>query len=353
VREAFRGWYKPTEDEFRNLWNDGLIVLDANVLLAPYRLASEARRLLFNVVEAYRDQIWIPHQAGLEYQRSRLNVVAEQRKTYDDIRSSVAAAETELLKRRSDHPVLDPLEYKNVVQRALQGITRWVTNAEEGHPNVLGDDRDQDVVRDRWDNLLHDRVGGRLDVTDEWKKTGDKRYAEKIPPGYEDDHKRPEGNRLYGDLILWCELLIHVKSRADAATEPVPVLFVTNDLKPDWWRISDGQLLGPRPELVEEIAAQGGSPFWSYTVSGFVEAATDVLGWEVTPAVTAEVAATATAHLDEEDVAAEEERDRVEEEAEAEARVEEEEAAAVEEEEAQVEEARREAELKMDSSNGA
>jgi hypothetical protein len=73
------------------------------------------------------------------------------------------------------------------------------------------------------------------------------------------------------------------------------VIFVTNDVKQDWWRMADGQLLGPRPELVEEIAAEGGSPFWAYTVSGFVDAASRLLGWEVAPNVTAEVAATASA----------------------------------------------------------
>ena len=59
------------------LWDRGLIVLDANALLAPYRVRVPTQKLLFDVLEAHHDQLWCPHQAALEYQRNRLTRVPQ------------------------------------------------------------------------------------------------------------------------------------------------------------------------------------------------------------------------------------------------------------------------------------
>lgn len=292
MREAFRGWYKPTGDDLRVLWERGKIVLDSNVLLAPYRLAAEARTRLFDLVQAYRDQVWVPYQAGLEYQRNRLTVVAAQRGTYEDIRKELGTAERSLLQRRRDHPVLEPAEFEAVVKRALQGIARHVDRAESGHPEVLGDDRDDDVVRDRWDELLAGCFGPRLEVDDAWRREADKRYEAGVPPGFADMRKNKDG-REYGDLILWDELRAYVGGCVAKGEDSVPVIFVTDDAKEDWWRISDGQRLGPRPELVEELESAGGRPFWTYSVSRFVQVGSQKLGWELSLEITAEVEATA------------------------------------------------------------
>jgi len=299
MRETFRGWYKPTEDDLRVLWEDGSIVLDANVLLAPYRLPAGTRARLFNLVEAYQKQIWIPYQAGLEYQQNRLTVVLAQRATYDEIRKELEAAERTLLNRRRDHPVMEPADFEATVQRAVQGIARYIDGAEAGHPEVLGDNRDDDLVRDRWDELLEGRIGERLTVNEEWVKAADNRYDAGTPPGFEDAKKdKDKRARRYGDLILWCELLDHVKSRSQQAGTAVPVIFVTDDAKDDWWRISGGQRLGPRPELVEEIGDAGGKPFWTYSVSRFLLAGSGRLGWEVPAEMTDAVEPAAEAKAD-------------------------------------------------------
>jgi hypothetical protein len=292
MRESFRGWYKPTDDEAQDLWDRGTIVFDANVLLAPYRISVEARKRLFDVVEAYRAQLWVPYQAGLEYQRNRLTVVAAQRATYAEIRKELDNAEKSLLNLRSDHPVLKAVDFAVVVKRALDAIGRYVDRAEAAHPDVLGNDRDDDLVRDRWDEILRGCVGEALSVDQAFTREADERYEAGIPPGFA-DRKRDKGARVYGDLILWRELMAYVTiKRADSGV-PVPVIFVTDDAKEDWWRKSEGQNLGPHPELVEELADVGGSPFWMYSVSRFMTVGAQRLGWDVQTDVTNEVEATA------------------------------------------------------------
>ena len=70
------------------------------------------------------------------------------------------------------------------------------------------------------------------------------------PPGYA-DAKKPDEER-YGDLIIWYEML-------DLAAEgQLPILFVTEDAKEDWWWIADGERIGPREEIVHEMWARAG-----------------------------------------------------------------------------------------------
>lgn len=278
MRERFRGWYKPTDAEAQLLWERGTIALDANVLLAPYRISLKARNDLFAAVDAFKEQMWVPYQAGLEYQQNRLRVVAAQRAAYDEIRRELDSAAKRLQSRRADHPVLDPGEFRQVVTAAFDSVRRHVDRAEKGHPEVFRDDRDDDMVRDKWDELLADRVGEKLNVDDAWLREAEKRYAALRPPGFA-DQKKDAPARVYGDLILWCELLNFVSARADETKADAPMIFVTDDRKEDWWRIEQGQPLGPHPELAEEMAAKGGKPFWIYSVGRFVQIVAERMGW--------------------------------------------------------------------------
>jgi hypothetical protein len=248
MRTRFKGWYKPTEEELDQLWTTGVIALDANVLLAPYRVRTETQDLLFNVLEAYREQLWCPYQAGLEYQRNRLGVISQQVAEYDAIREKVAQAKRQLLARRREHPVIDADRFQDVVERSLASIERFVSSVEEGHPHVFGGgDLDDDAVRARWDELLDGKVGSPLSIDESWKRAADKRYDEKQPPGFEDRKK---------DKVA---------------------------RQQDWWRNYEGERLGPDPELCEEIGAAGGHPFWMYSVSRFIETGASRLDWEVSP----------------------------------------------------------------------
>ncbi len=55
--------------------------------------------------------------------------------------------------------------------------------------------------------------------------------------------------RKFGDLILWKEILEKLNTEGKR-----PVIFVTEDVKPDWWEINgDDELVGPRQELINEF----------------------------------------------------------------------------------------------------
>jgi hypothetical protein len=105
------------------------------------------------------------------------------------------------------------------------------------------------------------------------------RFADRIPPGYADADKEKNPNqasffhnqikypRKFGDLILWRQLIGHVKSQGIKF-----VILVTADRKEDWWWREQGKTIGVQPELVREIRRLGSVDlFWMYSSAQFLE----------------------------------------------------------------------------------
>src|SRR2546428_230868 len=85
MRTLFPGTYAPTPEEFQKLWRDGLIVLDANILLNVYRYSPTTREDFLRLLGSLKDRIWVPHQAAAEYQRNRLDEILAQERVYRDL----------------------------------------------------------------------------------------------------------------------------------------------------------------------------------------------------------------------------------------------------------------------------
>lgn len=71
------------------------------------------------------------------------------------------------------------------------------------------------------------------------------RYYKKIPPGFK-DAKNKDGIDKYNDLIIWKEVLRYCKNNDKN------VIFVTDDVKEDWWE-KDGENLKFNSSLVERF----------------------------------------------------------------------------------------------------
>lgn len=284
MKTSFSGYYPPSVEQYEQLWKEALIVLDTNVLLNLYRLPTTARDELIGVLELLKDRLWIPHQVALEFQRRRLTVIASERKAtedaltatselVDDVKSKVEALQID--KRGlgiESQPLLAELEKAN--NQLLEAIKTT-------HNSQL-DISASDPVRQRIDELLENRIGvgpttqAELDTL---IAEGEDRFKEKIPPGFADADKEKNPNestfifdhikyqRKFGDLILWRQLIQHVKN-----AQIMSVLLITADRKEDWWWREQGKTIGPHPELIREIQRDGGVDlFWMYSSVQFVE----------------------------------------------------------------------------------
>jgi PIN like domain len=76
-------------------------------------------------------------------------------------------------------------------------------------------------------------------------------------------------------LTLWYQVI-------DKATaEKSPIIIVTDDVKEDWWWRHEGKIVGPKPELVEEIVAKANVQFYMYRSDQFIEQARQFLSQQV------------------------------------------------------------------------
>jgi hypothetical protein len=265
MKDVFAGYYLPSEDDYKRLWQEGLIVLDTNVLLDSYRLPASAREDLLSVLDLVKERLWIPYQVALEYQRRRLTVISEERKGTE----SIVNRSKELLediKRSIQSLEMDKRGLGISTEKLLEELKvfgdRLVETLETVHKSQL-DIGHSDPVRERLDVILAGKVGP-APVSEEdltvLIEAGDARYENKIPPGYSDANKEKNPaeasffhdglkyDRKFGDLILWRQIIDYAKKHNKKS-----VMLVTSDRKEDWWWREKGMTVGPRPELVREI----------------------------------------------------------------------------------------------------
>ena len=299
MREAFPGYYGPTEEEFSELWQTGTFIVDTSVLLNLYRYPEKAREDLALILERISSQLWVPHQAALEYQENRPMVIVEQKSRYSKVRTTLAEIKKEFkskldrldLKKR--HASIDPDELLRKVDAAFQDLEKELKKKEVEQADWY----ETNELRDRIDRLLEGRVGpppASQDALEKIYEEGALRYGREIPPGYrdrvkgDDDRKGKERHvhnglafkREYGDLILWKEIIEEAQ-----AQNLERIALVTDDRKDDWWWIVESEgakTIGPHPELVGEMLRETSvSCFYMYTPDRFMEYAKQYLNVEI------------------------------------------------------------------------
>lgn len=274
MRDRFPGYYRPNPAEFQQLWPQATFVFDTNVLLNLYRYGSLTRDALLTVLTRLRGRIWIPHRVGMEYHRRRAKVVSDQRKVYDDLIKNLEGMKGQLNDLRNQyrnrHPYIDGETLFPPVEAQLQSAIDALERLALQHPSNLHDDS----IRDKLAELFAgDACGGPFspDTTVEMEKWADDRLSREVPPGYADVSRKTDLDDRRGDVFVWRQTLDY------AASTKRPIIFVTGDVKDDWWLRQDGQILGPRPELVDEMRRVAGTQFYMYSPDRFIQEAQQYL----------------------------------------------------------------------------
>jgi hypothetical protein len=291
------GFYRPSEDEFKAIWNTAIFVLDANVLLNLYRYPAKATQDLLGALSKLSDRLWLPYHAALEYQRNRLVVIAEQKKRFTDVRNlieeTIASLNSQFskLQLKKRHSTIDVEDFLGGIENLTKAFLEKLVKLEEAQRNVS----DEDQMRKAIDALFSGKIG--LPTFDQNKlneiyEEGEIRYASEMPPGYLDLKKEKSADpdsfqygglvykRKFGDLILWQQIIAHAKEKSIKC-----MVLLTDDEKSDWWWTVDSQgkkRIGPRPELVEEIKRRGNVDFfYMYNSEQFLKYSKEYLKAEV------------------------------------------------------------------------
>lgn len=86
LKEKFREFYFDKED--KNIWEESIIVIDTNVLLNLYRYTKETSDQILELLDKYKENLWMPHHVGLEYHYNRKSVILEQRGSNEKVCSA-------------------------------------------------------------------------------------------------------------------------------------------------------------------------------------------------------------------------------------------------------------------------
>lgn len=280
MRSVLPEWYPLTDDQRREIFQSGVIVFDTSSLLTLYRLSYEDRSRVLDLMRTLNSRLWLPYHVGLEFQKNRLKVYHDQLRAYEDIKGSVEKLSNQLLLSLRAHPVLTQSSIRREIGDRLNGIERYIEELkEEQHPKDLIDPQTRDGVRDAMDEIFDGRMGQPTEASQEQLDEAARRYAARIPPGYEDAAK-PEPER-YGDYLIWTETLSYVSGSGDP---PTPLAFVTEDKKEDWWLLDPvtRRRVGPRPELIREAASLGVAPVFVASLRRFFEEGAAIIGWAET-----------------------------------------------------------------------
>jgi len=267
MRGSLRHWFRITEEEERELWQTALLSFDASALLNIYAYSSNTRDELMKLLEANRERVRLPHQFGLEYSRNRAIVIVKQVNNYSQADKDLESFEKKHLHPKKEHPHLsaESVNAISAVRSELSARRKEIEMLIASDPYAS---RILDIFTEKLSSrpteqdlkLLHDTAAAR--------------YAKSVPPGYS-DLKEKGAPDAYADYIGWYQL-IEIAKR-----EQKGFIFVTDDLKDDWWLIIKDRTIGPRPELIEEFFREANQPLWLYTSESFLRAAKAFTGAEI------------------------------------------------------------------------
>jgi hypothetical protein len=273
---VFPGSYGLNEQDKATVLRDGIVSFDANVLLDLYRFSPETRETRFESMQklSQHERLWITFQAADEFHRRRMKVIRAQdtraRQIMEHFRKLKGEMEN-VTKEDEHHPALDLHKLKDIAVRAKTDADKVWGAFQKSRVNPS-----QDSILARLTEIVADRFGQPPDkeAAARWGEEALRRIARGIPPGFADENKVDGG---VGDVLIWRELLELGKSQKR------PIVFVTSDMKPDWWEHYDAKSkgnpepIGPHTALVTEMHREAGVLYHQLDLVAFQEFSRDTL----------------------------------------------------------------------------
>jgi predicted nucleic acid-binding protein len=263
--DILRGYIPPDADTIKRIWAEAHFCFDTNVLLDSYRYSDKNRAAFLKLLGALKGRLFVPNRVAIEFARNRVTVIREHFRPQQVIKSKLEELRKEIVTKYPRHPYLE--ELVELVESARKQVDTRYGEAEKSHMSLITDDR---ILKELL--LLIGDVGEpfpQLDAEKEFRRRKDGA----IPPFCKMDDDKDEERRS-GDVVIWIELMKQYEGTKR------PLIFVTDDMKENWWRESAGRH-DPQPALVQEAHARTGSEVLFYTSERFSESAPGRLGVDV------------------------------------------------------------------------
>lgn len=269
--------FEMTTEREKLLWEEALLVFDTSAIGELYSCVESSKKTILEILNKLRNRIWVPEHVLYEYIKNRdkviFNPITESYKKPLGIDYKIIEnIETFLKSNKIDyfHPYVGEEEFqdienkKNEIKERLDQIQSTIKQQYRKRKEDLQKVKENDIIYNAFMNFS---VGEPSHTSQIMKivSEGEIRYRNQIPPGYL-DWKSKEGTQIYGDLIIWKEILKHAKEVGKS------VIFIINDIKDDWYlKDEKGVPNSPRHELLREFYDNTGNVFWMYTLKQFIE----------------------------------------------------------------------------------
>lgn len=226
--------------------NDGIIVIDTNVYLNIYDRSPEFSAFSISVLESIKDKIILPATVKREFLKNYKTCYNRQikkvEKACDKLQAQLDSTKQKLhnqcaVIKNFQFPDIDELQVR-IFEKIDEAIS--IINDYGAEHDVL---EFINTINIR-DNKVYDFVSWLIDngqalsefSADElyaMALEASKRYNDQTPPGFR-DQKKDEGLEKYGDYFIWKQTLNYAKKNGKS------IIFVTDDLKTDWFESCSG-----------------------------------------------------------------------------------------------------------------
>ncbi|MFE0252430.1 PIN-like domain-containing protein [Streptomyces sp. NPDC059010] len=311
--QRFHAWLQPVpspQDTARLVFfQDALIVLDTNVLLSLYEYTAESREEVLTALSQVSERLWMPYQVGLEFVRGRRGVLESRKRVLGDAAKSVNAklttacqaiiAAKDTVRAQLEKYARAPGEIEALEQLVSEAaVNEHLTvyrDAFKAHLDMLKTGHDltpvkvdtADPILPQVADLYGDRVGHQPDDQLLQQRLDEAvvfRFPNQIPPGFKDFGKGTP-LKAAGDFLIWEEVIEQAALLPEGSRR---VLFVSNDVKEDWYDTSNGKQR-PWPALLDEIQRRAGAELRLETPPDFYAGVGEYLNAELAEDTYAEI----------------------------------------------------------------
>lgn len=248
MKTKFFEQYTLSDNEIRDILENGILVFDTNVLLNLYSYTKSTKEEVLNIMKKYKNRLWMPYQVGWEFFNNRENKISSVQGGCDKLLKFINDSKNGFDKLLNDnykrHPYIDRKSISELFGNQLKAVSDEIEKLKVQDPKY---DKNDTILK-QLTQLYNKKVGDDYSI-DEYKEIfndGEKRYEQKTPPGFADlKEKKDQGPRhLYGDLIIWKQMIDKAKSTNK------DIIFISEDQKEDWYEKDSNK---PRRDLIKEF----------------------------------------------------------------------------------------------------
>lgn len=273
-----------------------IIVFDTNVLLHLYLYSPDYLAFALSCLEKVKDKIVLPCVVKYEYEKHYKKLFNQRKKYFGDCKGNIKKQlENSKSKISTAVDILKKSHFPDISQyeaSVSHKIDELIDECEEYFEqativNLVNEYTSvRDSVFDFYRNLTK-MAELQYSVIYQQCQIANRRFANEIPPGFKDKNK--EGLEKYNDYLLWWETLRYAKCNN------TNVIFVTDDVKRDWWENS-GTIF--HHKLVEEFESETHKQIIGYQVESFLHLIAKNFNIQVPPIVELALNFTASRYIE-------------------------------------------------------